>query len=546
MNSYDAFIRVSNGDGLRTTTDAHVTGLHVASGATLRLGDNWVDSYVSIAMPNDLVNDGTITVDDLSLSGRRSGLEFRAVNYYGTGVIDTSATRDGQHAGYARISATGSIFNYGEIRTFGGDSRVENGGNGGDIWFQARGGNIENTGRFFTQGGSSAGAAGGNGGGFRLDGWGNVYNAADHLNTGGDGITAGGMGAGFVVENHQPGELRFAGSVDGRGGSAIDGAGGPGGWAHILARGSTIRFSGTIDSRGGHTLSDGGSGGYGGYVNVSSRFHDGGSGFTFLITENGIPPGDIYWEGSILVSGGSSPREGTGLGGWGGYVTMDLDANWFPRAQQLRYAGLNRILTNGGAGASGGVGGRVRLESTSVYDYVEKVYKPGGPIFNHGAIVARGGEVFATAAGGLGQGGTGGDAELNGYGDITNTASIDTSGGHDRAALGGSLNIGGGAGHIYLENGFGTITNSGALVANGGDGLRRGGAPFMILIHGPQAANSGNITSNGGNADPAVAGSVGGRGGTLWFDVNQLLSQTGTISLKGGTGQTPGANGFAF
>lgn len=537
MNSFDYAIYVSDGDGQRNDADSTVTGLQVANSATLRLGDNLIHTEAQVTLPNDLVNHGTITVDDLPLSGRRSGLQFNVANYLGTGAIDTSAARDGQHAGYARIYAADSIYNHGDIRTFGGDSREENGGDGYDVWFKA-GGVIENTGRFFTQGGNSFSAAGGNGGGFRLDGFSHVRNAADHFNAGGDGITAGGRGSPFVVQSARPAEVRFTGSVDCRGGNAVEGAGGDGGGFLVHGYGSTIRFAGNVDSRGGHTLGNAGTAGNGGLSQVVSQFYD----------ADNAAAGDVYWSGSIMTSGGTSPRAGTGRGGRGGTVIMDLNTAGHPRAQQLHYAGLARIRTNGGSGAISAEGGDVTLESRSVYDAVAGNYPPGGPLTNSSAIVARGGGVFDTATGGQGQGSSGGSVELNGYVDVVNTASIDTSGGHDRAALGDSLNTGGNAGHIYLQNVSGTLANSGALVANGGDGLRHGGAPFLIFFHGPQsqAANSGNIASNGGNADPAVAGSVGGNGGGVWFDVNQVLNQTGAILLEGGAGQTPGNDGYAF
>ncbi|BAV33765.1 hypothetical protein SCL_1454 [Sulfuricaulis limicola] len=545
--SYDDAVHVSDGDGQINDDDTRVTGIQVNPGATLRLGHDYAGYQAQIFLSNDLVNHGTITVPVDSPSWRRSGLELNVGNYVGTGVIDTSGVREGQHAGFARVYATGSIYNSGEMRTYGGDSRVENGGQGGDVWFKA-GGVIENTGRFLTRGGSSFSAAGGNGGGFRLDGFSHVRNAADHDTSGGDGVTAGGRGTPFVVQSARPAEVRFTGSVDCRGGSAIEGTGGDGGGFAVLGFGSTIRFAGNIDARGGHTLGSTGNGGNGGLSQIVSQFYDGGDNSTNTLGDD-VPAGDIYWSGSILASGGASPRAGSGSGGMGGTVIVDLNTIWHPRAQQLHYTGLARIRSNGGSGALSNEAGKVTLENKTTYDVINGGYPPAGSLSNSSAILARGGGVLEGATGGLGQGSRGGRVELNGYAGVSNSASIDASGGHDRAALGASQNIGGLAGYIYLQNTSGLLSNSGALAVNGGDGLRRGGNAGTAMFYGPvpvQATNSGNFTANGGNADPGVGGSVGGNGGILWFNVDQVLSQTGAVSFQGGTGQTPGYDGYAF
>ena len=548
INAYDDFIRISDGDGIRSAYDVKVTGLEIAAGAVLRLGDNWIDSKVDIRFAYDVVNRGTITTDDLDRSGQRSGLNLDVANYHGDGMIDTSAKRDGQSGGFVYVYATGSIYNHGDINTYGGDSAIEDAGNGGAVVFWADQ-SVENTGRFFNRGGRSTAGLGGNGGGFSLRGNAGVANAAAHDNAGGDGITGGGHGGGFSISHYSPGEVRFSGTVDSAGGVATEGAGGQGGSVNIYVDGTTIYFAANVDSRGGDTLSASANGGGGGFFNVNSWFDDGGTNSSSQL-EDDTPAGDILMAGSIITAGGSTPLESAGYGGWGGDVTVYLDARWHPRDQRLLVANLTQIRVAGGRGANGAEGNDVTLTSSSAWDQQAGGYTPGGDLINEADIITRGGNVVAGAVAndinGPGRGGGGGDVEFYAYNALNNSGDIDTSGGHDFGDEGGSQRLGGVAGHIYLDNTFGLLTNSGALTANGGDGLYGGGGTSLILFDGPQAVNSGDITADGGNADPAVPGSHGGSGGNLWFDVTEMLGQTGIISLKGGTGETPGRDGYGF
>jgi len=63
---------------------------------------------------------------------------------------------------------------------------------------------------------------------------------------------------------------------------------------------------------------------------------------------------------------------------------------------------------------------------------------------------------------------------------------------------------------------------------------------------GPEVSNSGALAANGGDADPSLAGSVGGDGAEVNLDSPDGMpgiTQTGTVTNDGGTGATPGDDG---
>jgi hypothetical protein len=346
-----------------------------------------------------------------------------------------------------------------------------------------------------------------------------------------------------------------------------------------------------LNSAGGDTSEATSGGGPGGPITVES-------------IPNGAGPGDnLLLAGNLDSSGGNALASGSGNGGAGGPVLVVLDASGSfsgvtglpaPTTQRLALYSHGRIDTSGGSGNLGGVGGPVvvfndgeRWDAGSS-SFVDAV---GGDVTNQAAITTRGGSVAVGASVTPASGGPGGIVRLHGDFDlavtnpaaerVNNSGRIDTSGGNSLALAGlpvfnagpiyfltandvtntGALIANGGSDAVNDDNlatGFGhggaplvglearlaTATNSGAISANGGDGEAQGGVGGTNVFLGDvQVVNSANISARGGNADVALAGSVGGDGGNITMIDVDIPDQTGTLDVSGGAGDTPGADG---
>jgi hypothetical protein len=133
-----------------------------------------------------------------------------------------------------------------------------------------------------------------------------------------------------------------------------------------------------------------------------------------------------------------------------------------------------------------------------------------------------------------------------GYNGVTNSGNITARGGDDLGTDGSDTGVGNDGNDLQLYAELGPVSNSGDLGTDGGDGEYTGGYAYAIELFGPEVSNSGALTANGGDADPSLAFSEGGVGGYVeLFSPNgmQGISQTGTVSNDGGTGETPGPDG---
>lgn len=251
-----------------------------------------------------------------------------------------------------------------------------------------------------------------------------------------------------------------------------------------------------------------------------------------------IPPGEtsgnlyIYADTYSGLAGSSIVTKG-GPGGNGGFIYIDCsDSDWSGDLTQYAGGFFNRgtFESSGGDGAVGGSAG---------YQYVWSE----GPLFNTGALTAKGGNGTA------GAGGNGASIEIEtDYGNNFNSGAILTSGGNGATA-------GGNAGYIYQYIAYpGDLKNSGSFTANGGDGPDGGGNGNYIqfYVYGGKIVNSGNLMAKGG----AATTGTGGNGGYLELDASydsgwegyyQPLDNweiSGNIDLSGGSGLTGGNGGY--
>jgi hypothetical protein len=581
----DPNLYISDGD-LGIQDESPVTGISVAAGTTLTLDLNdFTDAYISL--DNDVDNDGTITTVDFNAT-QRGNLILYLASYHGSGAIDTSGTLDGQHGGYVEMNLI-YFFNRGSINTSGADNTGAAGGNGGDVDIYASYG-IENTGNITADGGAASGAltSGGIGGSIELLAPHSIYNSGDLSCRGGDGVESGGSSNGmhFMVGEFgsEAGNFRNSGNLDTSGGAAsgVGFGGGSGGSIDMYAYGGDIINSGNLTTKGGNATepsSDGGSGG-----SISLYVYYG-----YLYVE--VPPGDILFSGNVNASGGLAVTAdgASGSGGSGGNFEIYADYENYPLGQRVALLGYAGIDASGGDANFGGGGGDVELSCEYGYDYQGlDLYTPSCNITNEASIDARGGSVVATAT--EGYGGSGGsvniwtdeyygmfDPDIDkvtnsgnidtssgsslesdfsmggagsvwiwGYNGITNSGNITARGGHDLGSDGSDTGIGNDGNDVQLYADLGPVNNSGDLSTDGGDGEFAGGNAYAIELFGPEVSNSGALTANGGDADPLLALSTGGDGGTVELfspDGMQGITQTGTVSNDGGTGVTPGSDG---
>mgnify|MGYP000716486598 CR=1 FL=1 len=183
-------LRISDGDTTLGNEDP-VTGLSIASGATLTLALNYT-TYSYLSLSNDVENSGTITTEDSSATAR-GGLRIYPASYIGKAgsSIDTSASLDSQSGGYLRVSADYSIYNHGDIDTFGADSAASNGGDGGYVDLYANY-LTQNTGDINSYGGDATVGTAGDGGYIDLEAdYSHLHNSGDINSSGGNAPTGG-------------------------------------------------------------------------------------------------------------------------------------------------------------------------------------------------------------------------------------------------------------------------------------------------------------------------------------------------------------------
>lgn len=597
--SADNNLYISNGDN-NPLNDTVATGLLVSPGASLTLELNMV-SHAEFLFANDVHILGTVETDDVDPLGR-GGVMLTMKNYYAeeNTLIDTRGRLPGQSGGLIQLStppAFNFLFNHGDLITSGADNGGGNAGNGGAITIISWG-PFENTGNIIAIGGIGS-LSGGEGGAVDIttrDAY--LYNSgaiATHGGTGGDhGGPGGDVVIGAGIASDLPSELRNSGNINTSGGLGLSSYGDFAGIILLAASSAELKNNADLIATGGDTrglVANAGGGGQVRLITFASSTIAGG--------------GHLRTAGSILTYGGSVPAASSRRGGNGGRIILEVDASGFisgvpgvppPTDQRLEIFGLNAIL---GSGGDGNVGGNAAMQAIANYgsSWLVNTYVDdnGGDVINEAHIIAQGGNVTTTAVTSPASGGLGGAVIIKTDDDptvtnaaaehLTNSGNINTSGGNNwgltapngnNAATinlyaandlhnSGKLSANGGNDRVNddsLTTGFGNdaafvislksepgdLINTGNIEANGGDGEALGGNGIVtaITIEGVTVNNAGDLSATGGNADAALAGSIGGNGGNLEFLVNNPLTDftnTGVFNMSGGSGDTVGTDG---
>lgn len=542
---------------------AKVTGLSVAEGATVILGNNNpCDTRVSFV--NDIDNNGIITKQ---VTADNCDLTLNSNKYIATGSVVNAGTEDFEDAGDVRIFTATGIANTGPINTSGYTEDDEPGGDGGEIQLgaggyvinsgalTAGGGNgtgaggdggevvdlsaayVESAGDIDTRGGSDVTdtpvASGGDGGEAIINADYVTNNTADIMTNGGNG-TSGGDGGRIRLYNNDYGEVKNSGSLTTAGGVGAAGSGGNGGEIYMTSRGGNLLNSGAVNTVGGDSTDATSNAGNGGDLDM----------FGYGAEFSDKAAGDILASGDINLNGGNAAADGSGYGGNAGDVDMMLYLGEQRLAQRVSLLGYVSIDANGGNGAEAGHGEGVFLHADNAVDENDDGDDTdlafAGSVVNDVPINGRGGNSTSTEPLVQNRGGDGGevimltsDAEVVRTLNVTatNTADIDLSGG---SALGSDVNVtspggdggevnlrgfhgatnsgaitlpgniggrnGGGGGHLDMFSISGPANNSGAVVNNGADGARSGGYGGSVDLFGSSASNTADINSNGGNA----------------------------------------------
>jgi len=566
-------LRISDGNTTLGDEDP-VTGLSVASGATLTLALNYT-TYSYLSLSNDVDNSGTITTEDDSATAR-GGLRLYPASYIGKNgsSINTSATLDSQSGGFLRVSADYSIYNHGDISTFGADSAAGSAGDGGYVDLNSNY-LTQNTGNINSYGGNATVGTAGDGGSIDLEAdYSHLHNSGDMNSSGGNGTTGGqGDNVYFYAYN---GNLLNSGDINSSGGNSSAGDGGSAGDIDSEVYGGKLVNSGNLTAMGGDTTNSASNAGSGNNVYFYSEY---GSIYEYT------PANEMIISGNINTSGGNAVSNGTGDGGSAGYIEAEHYSYDYPTEAGIAFLGYTDINTSGGDGNYGG-----SAEDLSLYnDYAwsdADIYVPSGNVTNEANLTAKGGNVVAIATTTPANGGSGGDFNLEteynygymvpelekvhntgnadlsggsslesttsstgrsgyvwfwGYNGVDNSGIIVSNGGDDLGTDGGTTGYGNYANDIEFYAELGPVRNSANLTNNGGHGEYHGGNSDGIELYGPTVINSGNLTSNGGNADETLASSTGGYGGWIeLYSPDSLLgvSHSGAVSHTAGTGDT--------
>jgi len=583
----DDRIYVSDGTGTLPTGDDVVTGINIASGATLTLGLNRT-TFTRVNLVNDMINHGVLTKIESSATVR-GGLDINPSSYIATGNVNNQGTQDAQEGGYVDIDADYAVFNQGDINASGSDTTTAATSAGSADRIQLNGNMIENTGNLTATGGAATDGFGGDADYIGLySQWGNTYSSGALDVHGGNGSAGGGDGGYIEVyseETGDSGELKVSGTFSTFGGDSTGGSGGNADYVYLYAEGADISSSATINSYGGDTTDPTSNGGQGDYFEIYSEED------TFYNANDDTAVGDIRVTGNINTSGGDAVATGTGNGGDAGYVYVYQYPNSQPEIESsVKFMGYDGINISGGNGNTGGDGDGLQLyiydeNSDNSIDYAR------GSIYNDLAVDATGGDVVATdpaISASAGNGGyqyfetpydqgasfpdslmvvntgnidmSAGSGSINntnnsnsrsggvymwGYNGVENTGNLTANGGNDVATDGGTDGYGGYADDIEMYSDRGAIANSGAITANGGDAEYDAGYGADIYQYGASVANSGDISANGGNATATLAGSTGGDGGWIELHSPSYANSTnsGAVSYTGGTGETAGDEG---
>jgi hypothetical protein len=592
----DNNLYVSDGDTILGSADADelaVTGVKIDEGITVTFGVAG-DANVILNLENDFVNYGTVTTADQDALNR-GDLELYVGSFLNMGTIALNGTLDGQNGGYFLVDADEALsINKGTINTYGADNVDADAGDGGDLDILGEH-FFENTGPIATYGGAASGAGGIGGDGgyvyFEADYYGDARNSAEINAYGGDGVTGGGNGGYFELYIEYTGDCINSGTLNLWGGDSESGTAGSGGGIYYYTWQGGIRHNADINAWGGSATGATGDGGDGGDFDASSY-----SGSSYEPTPGDYTPiKDTEISGDIDLHGGHALATGTGSGGSGGYFYVYMDGDYWPLAQRAKLLGYNLFDTRGGDGNYPGDGGYIYFWQEYAEDN-DQYFAPGGFDVLDVNFDTRGGNVVAGASTTPAYGGDGGYVELDmakypyvgativpfdlpdcrfrgdidtsggeslesdssGYGvggyvwiyakaGIDFTGNITAMGGDDRGTTTG---YGGAGDYVSVMADYGDVVMNGDIDISGGYGAMHGGDagtttdPTLATSQG--IVSAGNITADGGDADPTVAGSIGGNAGDFWLFAPQGPGSVSyaILSAEGGAGETEGADGL--
>ncbi|QQR89970.1 MAG: hypothetical protein IPJ88_17700 [Myxococcales bacterium] len=581
LSEGEAFIKTSNNRLYirQSSSDVIVTGVHVASGATLTLELNYT-SYAYFYLDNDFFNEGTISTTVIGATKDRGGLRIYCETYYGTSSSsvdlrgeDGTTGEDGGNGGWLDIEAyvnEGIFINQGNINLSGGQG--DQGGNAGWLYVYSDS-KILNSGNVAANGGAGNVTNGGSANEIEFDAYfGHAYNSGNLSANGGTGLTYGGSGDTISLYNEYAGHVRNSGMLSANGGSVNAActttcSGGSAGYIGLYAYGGEVLNSGNVSAIGGTGTT--GSGGSGGYFELYTSNSSGWEG-------SYQPGGNIEVAGELLIYGGAGAS-----GGSGGGVEAHIDASNTPAQQEIIFYGYASLNMAGGNGASnGGAGGYLEWwhdttdgnswpadggPSGGVVNYLPVDLSGGNGADGAGGsggyfymytedeygfdtdseVVINYGDVDCSGGDGTDDGGYGGYVYMWGYNHAENQGDIIAHGG-SASADNGSGNSGY---YIGIFSDLGPAINSGNLDFCGGDATAdggSGGSGGYVEIIGYSASNSGNVGTCGGDGN-ASNGSGGDGNDFHMLGLYEASSNTAdTINVTGGAGDSPGESGQAY
>lgn len=573
-------LRISDGNIAAFSAAEVVTGVEIASGATLTLPMNNIAlSQSSLNLDNDVIIKGTLTVADDAFGRGDLTVYPSSVYVYASGALTTAGVAAGQDAGRMNIYPDYSFINHGSVLSYGADNTAGAAGDGDDQYITADY-YFENTGLMDAHGGQSDDDFGGDAG------W--INNYADYgdclskgkiLTYGGDGLLGGGDGNDIYLYANYVGDVKASGTLAFYGGNAGAGAfanGGDADYVELESYGGGVYSTAKIQGWGGDTEALDGNGGDGGEVDIYNG--EGGHYETSPLTGVNIA-------GTIDLHGGNAQADGSGDGGDGGYVdtyVYDESSNNLASGQHAVFH-FSRIDMNGGVANYPGDGGDLYVYNDETWSSPLSIYLPSGTIDMRASVRMYGADVAESATNNA-TGGRGGDVyvesdyyealatptsgivKLSGniiahggesfnatndwaYGDYAwlwgynkvQFANIDMSGGDDRAADGGIDGYGGDGGYVEVYSELGDVTG-GTIDISGGYGEYLGGDADYFGAEGHKHRYT--VKANGGNADVALAGSFGGDVDDVYIWSQQGPSGVTGVTLKRsvGTGETDGSS----
>ena len=480
--------------------------------------------------------------------------------YQGAGGVD----------GIYAYADNGVLVNTGDVDASGGDG--VNGGNAGYIYMSSQT-FLVNKGDWRANGGYGSNGDGGNAYYlYAYTDYASLYNTGKWEANGGDGENGNGGGGGnlyfYSGDQGYVAETKILNNLSARGGYAGNGDAGSGGDLEIYNYSSgDMILSGNVDLTGGDCEGAGCDAGDGGYIYVYLYSY-------YEYSESGyVQSGDLIVRGNILIDGGD--------GAWGGdggdidlYNTYTQYSAQYPQFGIL-LVGYHEIKADGGDGVNGGSGGDIDFDTyghswndqyvapgpiTLPLNYFARgglgtngTGGPGGSVYletdpwDDGYLYPKGwttatvsGKFLLTGGDGTASGGNGGYLEAIAYDLVEVSASIDTSGGDGTTV---NANGGSGGGNNYF-NATWDVKLSGTLLSNGGAASGTGTAgsgPNIYIYAGQQVQSSMRISADGG--DGSSTGVGGNGGGVDIFSGTVPSVQSAPVSVLGGDGLTPGAEG---